>query len=295
MKALAHITALALCGVCACACSESGAVNAAPYSGSRATLTDSATGLPTDVDAGVRQAEELRNKGSYPQAAQILSRLMLVAPDDARVITEYGKVMVQEGRTQDAQAFLKRAAQLQPNDWTIFSAMGVTYDLGGDYANAKLAYEHALMLQPGNAVIYNNYAMSRVQAGDVAGAQNLMARAQGAGSSDPKIAANAQLVASLTGSRAPVAAQAAPAVAHPVAVASAPIPPAHSATAAPRQMVASGQVVMQKVPVDPKAGPVKPRRIAHAAPATKSPAALAANTPKLRVGTDGLRADASAP
>lgn len=297
MKALAPVLALALCGLCAVPASagilSDGSLFGSDSKNSNADATP-AQNAPVDLDSGIRQAQQLRAQGSFQDAAQMLSKLMMAAPDDARIIGEYGKVMVQEGRSADALAFLQRAEQLQPEDWTLYSATGVAYDQSGDFTNAKLAYEHALMLKPGSAVILNNYAMSRVQAGDLAGAQQMLAQAKANGS-DPKIAANISFVASLEGGRAqPVAVAASSTVGHSAPTASAPLG-AVAATTAPRQVAAG--VVMQKVPVDPKAGPVHraaPARIARTAP-RKSAAQVAATTPSLRSGADGLRADASSP
>ena len=117
-----------------------------------------------DVSASVQQAQALRGQGDLDGATRILSQLMLAAPDDPRVVGEYGKLLVQQGRTGDAVQFLNRAIQLQPSDWSYYSALGVAYDQKGDRSNAKLAYERALTLQPNEAAVLNNYAMSRMLA-----------------------------------------------------------------------------------------------------------------------------------
>jgi len=287
------------------------------------TAAASAKSMPTDLTGEIRRAQELRSQGHFQEAASALSQLMLVAPDDARVVGEYGKVLAQQGRAQDALAFLKRAIELQPNDWTFYSAQGVAYDESNDSADAKLAYQHALSLKPGEPSVLNNYAVSRMMAGDLNGAQAMLAQA--AGSADPRIAANAAMVASLAGSKAtahvamatsmqttpvkapqPIASAPLPPRmnAKPQAVASAPLPPPTNtmpqpiATAAPKSVVAAvsppkpgmsapvaqnPQVVMQRVPFDPLAGPVKtaakpvpaPRRLAAAAkPTAKTPAPI---------------------
>ena len=99
----------------------------------------------------------------------ILSQLMLVASDDPRVVSEYGKTLAQKGRAQEAVQFLTRASELQPNDWTLYSALGVAYDQLGNQSAARIAYEHALTLQPGEASVLNNYALSRMLANDLPG------------------------------------------------------------------------------------------------------------------------------
>jgi Flp pilus assembly protein TadD len=291
---------VALCAFWATSCAgEPAADTAAP----------STKNMPTDLTGEIRRAQELRSEGHFQEAASALSQLMLVAPDDARVVGEYGKVLAQENRAQDALAFLKRAIELQPNDWTLYSAQGVAYDESNNSAEAIRAYQHALSLKPGEPSVLNNYAVSRMLTGDLNGAQVMLAQAQAAGGSDPRIANNAKMVAGLASSKAaahvPVGAsvQAAPAKA-PQSVASAPLPPPMNAkpqviaTGATKSVVAAApprkqttavpiaqnpQVVMQRVPFDPLAGPVKtavkplraPRKLATAAkPAAKTPAPI---------------------
>ncbi len=243
-------------------------------------------GKPTsDLDSNVRQAQLLRIAGQYDQAVKILSQLMLVASDDARVLNEYGKTLAEEGRASEAVQFLSRATEIQANDWTTYSAMGVAYDQMGDQASARNAYEHALTLKPQEVSVLNNYALSRMLANDPEGARQLIARAasQG-GASDPKIARNIALLNELAPSPVSVAAAPEPkpaalastkptpepqqqATAAPVLpVSSAPPtsaprplqqPQPQTATATPHPVTSTSTVVMQRVPVDPLAGPVK--------------------------------------
>jgi Flp pilus assembly protein TadD len=223
--------------------------------------------LPANLDGEIRRAQLLRGKGDYKDAARSLSQLMIVAPDDPRVVGEFGKVMVQEGRCADALAFLKRAIELQPNDWTLYSSLGIAYDQADDHAHARAAYQHALTLKPGDPTVLNNYAVSRMLAGDLDGAQRLIAQASPDGGDFPKIANNVAMLASM---RSPVGSNV-PASSANVAI--------NTSAGAPRSIVhvaalpdvgpdavvgpavnaptsAGPRVVMQKVPKDPLAGPV---------------------------------------
>jgi Flp pilus assembly protein TadD len=274
----------------------------------------------TDVSTEIARAQALRKAGNLPEAASALAQLMMAAPDDARVVGEYGKVMAQEKRADDALAFLKRAVELQTNDWTLYSALGVAYDENNDPKNAAMAYQHALALSPGQPSVLNNYGMSRMLAGDYTGAQSMFAQAQASG--DPRIMNNAAMLAELQTSRMPavhtappkpqmtayvapapkyVPHAAAPVTANELAAATPSPAPATrapaamqtastqtpAATGAPRAIVASNgsQVVMQAVPKDPLAGPVKPKVIKphHTAVASNKPAPVA---PALRTAAD---------
>lgn len=268
---------------------------------------------PTDLDGGVRQAQLLRLAGDYDGAVKILSQLMLVAADDPRVVSEYGKTLTQQGRAQDALPFLTRASELQPDNWSVYSAMGVAYDQLGDQNAARNAYEHALQLRPADPGVLNNYALSRMVANDPAGAQALMEKARIAGGADnAQIARNMKMVASMIPQKdapAPLAytiSKAAPAAAPKIVASAQPKPfvnlpqaPAQSmaqapvqnmAQAAPRplvmqpapQQVAQAPqprlVVMQRVPDDPLAGPYSgtPKKAVATVKSKARPQAVAA-------------------
>lgn len=210
-----------------------------------------------DLDAGVRQAQAQRQAQHYDEAIRTLSQLMLVASDDPRVVGEYGKTLAEKGRAQDAVQFLTRATQLQPTDWSLYSALGVAYDQIGDQSSARMAYEHALQLNPTEPSVLNNYALSRMLANDPDTARQLIARAEAAGgSADAKIARNIELVNQLAPAVQPapaptpvqdkVAAEPPVTVSAPVAVNSAPLPPA----AADKKETPAPKTVMQTAPAD---------------------------------------------
>ena len=248
---------------------------------------------PADLEGAIRQVQLQRAAGQYDEAIRTASQLMLVAGDDPRVASEYGKALAQKGRAKDAVEFLTRATQLAPNDWTLYSALGVSYDQLGNPVSARTAYDHALMLMPNEASVLNNYALSRMMAGDAPGARIMMDRAQAAGgASDAKIAANIALVNKLAPVKTdaiaalpkapsvqdlPVKAAPAPA-SKPVATAALPPAPQAAPQNAPHAVIApplprTAGVVMQAVPVDPLAGPVK--KVATRKPASIAPKAEA--------------------
>ena len=249
----------------------------------------------TTLDDSIRQAQMLRLAGSYPEAIKHLSQLMLVAGDDSRVISEYGKTLAAMGRASDAVNFLTRAQQLQPNDWTVYSALGVAYDQIGDQKSAQINYGQALKLNPEEPSVLSNYALSRMLAKDPEMARGLAARAEKAGGSrDAMIARNIAMIRSIAPeSAAPQVAQApAPAPVPqaapraPVAVASVPATPV-----APSE----NRVVMQKVPVDPLAGPVQTAAKPSSGTATSAPRPLQAKPVEAPVTPAPVKAAEPAP
>jgi Flp pilus assembly protein TadD len=265
-----------------------------------------------NLDESIRQAQLLRLAGSYPEAIKHLSQLMMVAADDPRVVSEYGKTLAAMGRASDAVNFLTRAEQLSPTDWTVYSALGVAYDQIGNQKLAQAAYEHALAMRPGEPSILNNYALSRMLAKDTGMAQNLAGRAEMANAAvhDEKIARNIAMIRAMAPPAASGLAAAKPAPAKPeTSIAlnkpapspvstpapqsftpvtqqalphtlQPPAPPAPKVTQAPLPAPAADtRVVMQRVPVDPLAGPVhgaaKAGPVASRAPRPLQPAAKA--------------------
>ena len=319
-RTLFRVAALALCASALSGCSMLSGGDKV----SAAAPTPSGTGtmsLPTDVLSGVHQAQLLRTSGDLNGSMHLISQLMLVAPDDARVVGEYGKLLVQQGRSDDAVQFLHRAIELAPTDWSVYSALGVAYDQLNDSNDAKRAYEQALVLKPGEPAILNNYGMSRMLAGDTAAARTLMLQAKASGSKDPKIDSNLALLESASAppatpapvtatlAPAPHVAAEAPAVSHvptpvtvkPIAPVAVAITPAvrHSAApvtakanapvasaadskpvvavAAPTPIIRNGMsVIMQDVPVDPKAGRVAVRVVPPVKTAQTAPQPVAA-------------------
>src|SRR6185437_2157357 len=142
-RTLFRVAALALSASALSACSMMAGGDKVAAAAPRPADTN-ATAIAADVTSVIHQAQALRAKGDLDGELRIISQLMLAQPDDARVVGEYGKLLVQQARSNDAVQFLNRAVELAPSDWTYYSALGVAYDQLADPANAKLAYERAL-------------------------------------------------------------------------------------------------------------------------------------------------------
>jgi Flp pilus assembly protein TadD/cell division protein FtsN len=141
----------------------------------RSTATETP---PADLDTALIKAQLSRRVGDFAEATKILSQLVLFAPDDPRVIGEYGKTLASQGRSDDALAFLERAIQLNPGEWSFHSALGVAHDQKGEYQLAQAAYRRALSLKPGEPAVLNNAALSYLQSGDLDTAERMAREAE---------------------------------------------------------------------------------------------------------------------
>jgi Flp pilus assembly protein TadD len=167
---------------------------------------------PSDIGGAVELAQSQRSAGDFNGATATLSQLVLIAPDDPRVLAEYGKTLVDRGESTDALAFLQRAIELNPGEWSFYSAQGVAFAQSGDFRAAQVAFGRALTLKPNDPVVLNNFALAHLQAGNLDQAEALLLRASLGGPPLPKIAQNLALVRQLRAAEQPSAPSAAAAI-----------------------------------------------------------------------------------
>src|ERR1700743_983047 len=107
-RAALRILGLSVCAAALAGCSMLGGSSApAASSGPAANQAAAADTSPMapDVDTSLRQAHLMRFSGGLRGATRIMSQLMLVYPDDPRIVSEYGKLLIQKGATADAVEF----------------------------------------------------------------------------------------------------------------------------------------------------------------------------------------------
>lgn len=243
------------------------------------------TASATIVDRALNAARVARANGDLNAAASKLAYLVSIAPDNAAVLSEYGKVLTEMGRPDDALGYFKKAMALNADDWKIYNAEGVAYDEKHDFEAARADYMTALKLNPGSTAVLNNAARSRMMAGDLVGAEALLAQARPTAQENGYFTSTQAKLSELelkSNPNAPVAAltprmdvqapamppESAPTL--PVEVRK--VPPA--ATAAPREIDASTPA--QRVPAAPVVvaqAPAPPAPPIVAQPATSATAA----------------------
>ncbi len=159
-----------------------------------------------DTAAALSFARNLRLMGGARQAVAVLREIVMKAPDNPKVLSEYGKALTAVGRTQDAVPFLARATQMTSSDWSAFSAYGVALDQSGNHDAARKNYETALELSPGNATVESNMAMSYILTGNVDRAETILRRLVSRPDATPEMRQNLAMVESLKGNTAEAAA-----------------------------------------------------------------------------------------
>ncbi len=82
----------------------------------KAEAVKAAAAAPAEtLDGSIRQAQLLRVDGNYSEAIRHLSQLMMIASDDGRVISEYGKTLAAMGRESHCRRFFPDPAA--PATW----------------------------------------------------------------------------------------------------------------------------------------------------------------------------------
>jgi Flp pilus assembly protein TadD len=89
--------------------------------------------------------------GHYTEAERLLSRAVVLAPQDAGSRHFLGRALLGEGRNDEAQRYLRQAVAADPSVWDYHYWMGVSLEKSGDMAGARMQYQEALQLNGDSA------------------------------------------------------------------------------------------------------------------------------------------------
>ena len=155
-----------------------------------------------DTAAALSFARNLRMMGGAKQAVTLLKEVVMKAPDDPRVLSEYGKALTAVGRVDDAIPFLSRSVQIGSQDWTTLSAYGVALDQTGNHKAARDNYAAALALSPNNPTIESNLAMSLVLDGQIVKGEAILRKLVARPDATAQMRQNLAMIATLRGNKA---------------------------------------------------------------------------------------------
>ena len=154
-----------------------------------------------NIDAALQFARSLRQIGGATQAVMLLKDVVMRAPDNTGILSEYGKALTEAGRPADALPFFARALQNERRDWTLHSGYGVALDQTGSHRQAQTQYESALKLSPDNLIVHGNLAMSFVLEGNLGQGEEILRGLVARPNATPQMRQNLSMVASLRGNR----------------------------------------------------------------------------------------------
>lgn len=155
-----------------------------------------------DIPAAISFARNLRQMGGAQQAVTLLKEVVMTAPDNASVLSEYGKALTAVGRSQDAIPFFARSIQMDGRDWTTYSAYGVALDQTGAHKQAQNNYFIALDMSANNPTIQGNLAMSYVLSGEIAQGEAILRKLVARPDATAQVRQNLAMIASLKGNKA---------------------------------------------------------------------------------------------
>jgi Flp pilus assembly protein TadD len=154
-----------------------------------------------DIPAAVSFARNLRQMGGAQQAVTLLKEVVMTAPDNASVLSEYGKALTAVGRSSDAIPFFARSIQIDSRDWSAYSAYGVALDQTGAHKQAQDNYFIALDLSSNNPTVQGNLAMSYVLGGQIAQGEAILRKLVARPDATAQMRQNLAMVASLKGDK----------------------------------------------------------------------------------------------
>jgi TolB-like protein/DNA-binding winged helix-turn-helix (wHTH) protein/tetratricopeptide (TPR) repeat protein len=86
---------------------------------------------------------------------------LALGPTDSRVLSRYGNLLSDLGRTAEAISMLRKAIEQDPLRKANWQNLGIALAESGDHAGAYDAYQHALAIRPGDA--YTSFALGTLQ------------------------------------------------------------------------------------------------------------------------------------
>lgn len=156
---------------------------------------------PADVNKGLAYANGLESVGQVNEQLAVYQKLVENNPQNATLLSLYGRKLVAAGHSAEAVPVLERAAQGSGADWRIYSALGSAYDEQGLYQKARAQYQKALAIDPQNLSVMNNLGMSYALEGNLKQAEVTLRQAEALprSATEPRIRQNLALVVGLQG------------------------------------------------------------------------------------------------
>ncbi len=154
---------------------------------------------PTDLEAAIGLADNLRRLGQYGYAINVLNDALGQHPDDPRLLSILGRTLVADGNATAALDPLQRSVAMEPGVWETQAALAVAYGMLGELARSNEANMRALAASPDNPKVLNNMGLQAAMQGDLDGAIELLERASRGDEADSKIRLNLALLLAYRG------------------------------------------------------------------------------------------------
>jgi len=154
---------------------------------------------PENLENALTFAEALRGIGSTERTIEVLSEVLVMHPNDPRILMPLGRALAANNNQLGAARAFEQAAVRDPGRAEAWAALGTALDQLENHKGAQAAYEKALAIEPGRASTLANYGLSLVLSGDLPGAEAKLRLASSMAPADVRIRENLALVLGLQG------------------------------------------------------------------------------------------------
>ena len=154
---------------------------------------------PTDLDAALNFAKNLKALGQKQQALGVLQQAAMFHATDRKLNSEYGRLALELDQISAADQLLTAADDPANPDWRVISARGTVLSKKGKYAEAIPLYERALQLSADQPSVMNNLALAYAMNGEAERAEGVLKRISSSGGANAKVRQNLALVLGLQG------------------------------------------------------------------------------------------------
>ena len=104
----------------------------------------------------LNEAIKYHCEGNILQAGKLYEFLINKGSKDSIVFTNYGLILINSGKKEDAEIFIRKAIELNPNDSIAYSNLGgILRDLG-KLQEAEIFIRKAIELNPKDSIAYSN-------------------------------------------------------------------------------------------------------------------------------------------
>ena len=131
---------------------------------------------PKNIDLLVEMAGRYRQLDK-PELVTACYQLILEQDPDHPLREDYGLLLLQEHKFDQAQAILQKLVEKDGKNWKAHNGLGIIADIKNNHVLAQSDFQKALALQPNNPEVLNNLGYSLYMSGKWAPAQLLFKRA----------------------------------------------------------------------------------------------------------------------
>jgi tetratricopeptide (TPR) repeat protein len=124
-----------------------------------------------EIVTGLAKSEALMHVGRFPEAMQLLRRVLSLDPNIAEAHEKLGQAALNSGNTFVAVQELRRACDLDPGSATAHSALGLAYQFRTRSHEAIEEFNKALALNPKDAISAFNLGNIYAHMGQIGDAQ----------------------------------------------------------------------------------------------------------------------------